>query len=102
MASTEKAVTKSASFNVVLYSLSLFENDITRHINWANRQLKMGGILIIADVIRRFSDDFEKSVKKCGFKCRSPYKICDLFQVWTFEKESNMIDETQTVQLKPY
>ena len=90
---------------MVLYNLSLFENDITRHMIWANKQLKIGGMLIIADIIGRFPNDpneFETSVKNYGFKRRGSYKICDLFQVWSFEKDSNNIDELQTVQLKPY
>ena len=102
MASTDHTVIKNAPFNVVLYSCSLFENDITRHIHWANKQLQMGGMLIIADVVRRFPDNFETTVQSCGFKCRIPYKICDIFQVWPFEKDSNNTDESQTINLRPY
>jgi hypothetical protein len=100
MASNDEIINKNAPFNVVLYCLSLFENDITRHISWANKQLKIGGMLIIADLDRRFPNSFEKSVKKYGFKNYSSYQIANRFRVSSFKKVSDNIDESQTVQLK--
>lgn len=101
MASTNQLDLQNTTYNVVLYCLSLFENDITRHICWANNQLKTGGMLIIADVIRRFSQNFRTSVEKHGFEGLDPYTVCDQFEVWIFKKQS-CSNDLITVQLNPY
>ncbi|CAF0937166.1 unnamed protein product [Adineta steineri] len=102
MASNNVAQLQNASTNVVLYCLSLFENDITRHINWANKQLKISGTLIIADVFRRFPSNFKFLIEKHGFIGQEPYKICDVYEVWSFKKQLDTINDSDTVQLKPY
>ncbi|KAI3659427.1 hypothetical protein MP638_000186 [Amoeboaphelidium occidentale] len=51
------------SFHCVVFCLSLFEEQITRHITWAKKSLKMNGYLIIVDVPRKFEDEERAPIK---------------------------------------
>lgn len=86
----------------MIYSLSLFKNNITRHTEWAYQQLKENGYIIIADVDRRFPKGFQNAMKETGFHCRVNSKT-DSFSVWLFRKEIRpALYSVPTVTLDPF
>jgi len=91
-------------FNGVLYCLSLFENNITRHLQWALKTLKPRGSLYIVDVERRFPDNFGELVSQCGFT--EGFKKVDekrMITTWRFcKKPSCPPAYFPTIQLSPY
>jgi len=56
--------------DVICFSLSLFDVQATRHINWAAKHLKTGGMLFIADLAVRL-DGCEDGLKAAGWRTRS-------------------------------
>ncbi|CAF1395462.1 unnamed protein product [Adineta ricciae] len=89
MASNDEVVINNDPYDAVIYSLSLFENDISRHVEWTSQRLRTNGRLIIADVQRRFPADFEENVKKAGFRRHSKFQTKS-FTIWVFTKKTEV------------
>nr|XP_027208258.1 ribosomal RNA-processing protein 8-like [Penaeus vannamei] len=62
---------KSGSVDVVVFCLSLMGTNIKDFVTEANRVLKHGGIMKVAEVESRFTkiDEFLSSVTRLGFHC---------------------------------
>ncbi|XP_014355721.2 ribosomal RNA-processing protein 8 [Papilio machaon] len=62
----------AASVDVAVYCLALMGTDLTQYLLEANRVLKVGGHLLIAEVESRFEDaeGFAREVQRLGFKLR--------------------------------
>ncbi|XP_041973172.1 ribosomal RNA-processing protein 8 [Aricia agestis] len=78
----------SASMDVAVYCLALMGTDLTQYLVEANRILKMGGHLLIAEVESRFDDvdSFTKEVQKLGFTLRKLDKTHKVFYFMEFTK----------------
>ncbi|KAM3958214.1 uncharacterized protein ACR2FA_007767 [Aphomia sociella] len=73
----------SCSTDVAVYCLALMGTDLTQYLLEANRILKMGGHLLIAEVESRFDkvDDFTAEIERLGFKLK---KLDNSHQVFFF------------------
>ncbi|CAH0629157.1 unnamed protein product [Chrysodeixis includens] len=78
----------SASVDVAVYCLALMGTDLTQYLIEANRVLKMGGHLLIAEVESRFDkvEDFNKEVERLGFKLKQLDRSNDVFFFMEFTK----------------
>lgn len=78
----------SASMDVTVYCLALMGTDLTQYLLEANRVLKMGGHLLIAEVESRFDkvEDFAKEVERLGFKLKQLDKSNKVFYFMEFTK----------------
>ncbi|XP_063892708.1 ribosomal RNA-processing protein 8 [Helicoverpa armigera] len=78
----------SASMDVTVYCLALMGTDLTQYLVEANRVLKMGGHLLIAEVESRFDkvEDFAKEVERLGFKLKQLDKSNKVFFFMEFSK----------------
>ncbi len=85
----------------IVYSLSLFETDVTRHVQWAYENLAPTGTLYIADVVHRFPDTFRTSMLHQGFD-QSLLHHAGMFQIRSFEKSTVRPRRDQSVELLPY
>ncbi|XP_013190450.1 uncharacterized protein LOC106134854 [Amyelois transitella] len=72
----------SESMDVAVYCLALMGTDLAQYLVEANRILKAGGILLIAEVESRFDkvESFTDAVQRLGFKL----KTLDNHQVFVF------------------
>ena len=96
------------STDVGVFSLSLMGTNFPEFLIESNRVLKMGGILIVAEVMSRFKDinEFILHMKKqAGFKALKVTKLKDFFYLMIFEKVKERKffewDEDFVLQLKP-
>uniref|UniRef100_A0A1B6C524 Ribosomal RNA-processing protein 8 n=1 Tax=Clastoptera arizonana TaxID=38151 RepID=A0A1B6C524_9HEMI len=82
----------AASVDVAIFCLSLMGTNLNDFIKEANRILKEGGILKIAEVESRFYDvqQFVKDVQKFGFNAKSQDLSHNLFYFLDFSKRSNI------------
>lgn len=96
---------KKNSLNVVVFCLSLMGTNLKDFILEANRVLKMGGIVKIAEVQSRFTSvkDFVKCVEKCGFKLMDKDLRKNYFFFMTFKKINNVLNckQLEDFSLKP-
>ncbi|KAJ8726727.1 hypothetical protein PYW08_015124 [Mythimna loreyi] len=78
----------TASMDVTVYCLALMGTDLTQYLLEANRVLKMGGHLLIAEVESRFDkvEDFAKDVERLGFKLKQLDKSNNVFFFMEFTK----------------
>ncbi|KAJ8724737.1 hypothetical protein PYW07_015695 [Mythimna separata] len=78
----------TASMDVTVYCLALMGTDLTQYLVEANRVLKMGGHLLIAEVESRFDkvEDFAKEVERLGFKLKQLDKSHNVFFFMEFTK----------------
>ncbi|XP_043256200.1 ribosomal RNA-processing protein 8 [Colletes gigas] len=78
--------------NVVVFCLSLMGTNLKDYIVEANRVLKKGGILKIAEVESRFErvEDFIKILDDYGFKCTWKDLSHNLFYFLDFKKEKDI------------
>ncbi|CAH2063895.1 unnamed protein product, partial [Iphiclides podalirius] len=78
----------AASVDVAVYCLALMGTDLTQFLVEANRVLKVGGLLLIAEVESRFDDveSFAKEVSRLGFKLRELDKSNQVFFFMEFVK----------------
>lgn len=78
----------TASMDVTVYCLALMGTDLTQYLVEANRVLKMGGHLLIAEVESRFDkvEDFAKEVERLGFKLKQLDKSNNVFFFMEFTK----------------
>ncbi|XP_061378973.1 ribosomal RNA-processing protein 8 isoform X2 [Danaus plexippus] len=78
----------SASMDVAVYCLALMGTDLTQYLIEANRILKVGGHLLIAEVESRFHDvdTFTSDVQKLGFSLKKIDKSQKVFVFMEFTK----------------
>ncbi|KAG6447838.1 ribosomal RNA-processing protein 8 [Manduca sexta] len=78
----------AASMDVAVYCLALMGTDLTQYLVEANRVLKIGGYLLIAEVESRFNkvEDFTKEVERLGFKLKNLDKTHQVFFFMEFTK----------------
>ncbi|KAJ0179105.1 hypothetical protein K1T71_004817 [Dendrolimus kikuchii] len=76
------------SVDVAVYCLALMGTDLTQYLIEANRVLKMGGHLLIAEVESRFEEveAFAKEVQRLGFKLKNLDKSHKVFFFMEFTK----------------
>jgi len=88
-------------FHIILYNHSLFENNITRHIQWASQHLGQGGRLIIIDVVSRFPENFVEAVKGFGFALMvfGRVEVPPHFALYQFRKSGDVSQEQWVVWL---
>ncbi|KAI8588413.1 hypothetical protein BDZ88DRAFT_439987 [Geranomyces variabilis] len=87
--------------NFIVYSLSLFETAVTRHLQWAYRNLAPHGMLFIADIPRRFPATFNQSVMEQGF-VRPSKHVLEAFEIRSFRKSTAIRSRQGSVELLPY
>lgn len=96
---------KSASVDVAVYCLSLMGTNLHEFVIEANRVLKLGGILLIAEVESRFEDvdNFIKELHKFGYNLVDKDLSCSLFYFLQFKKERNIKNKNSLprIQLNP-
>ncbi|EEB14057.1 Cerebral protein, putative [Pediculus humanus corporis] len=78
--------------DIAVFCLSLMGTNFSEYLVEANRVLKVGGQLLIAEVQSRF-DNIQKFMEiliKFGFKIKSKDFSCKYFYLMYFEKERNL------------
>ncbi|XP_072941754.1 uncharacterized protein [Epargyreus clarus] len=78
----------AASTDVVVYCLALMGTDLTRYLLEANRVLKIGGHLLIAEVESRFDnpETFSSDVQRLGFSLKNLDRSHKVFIFMEFNK----------------
>lgn len=102
---------KDKSVDIVVFCLSLMGTNFPSFLLEANRVLRPGGTVFVAEVLSRFTDVnmfSEKYMPKyCGFKVAKLQKLKDFFYVMVYKKErdskylSKEASEEFSEQLKP-
>ncbi|XP_052894114.1 ribosomal RNA-processing protein 8 [Anopheles moucheti] len=92
--------------NVVIFCLSLMGTNLADFFLEANRVLKDGGIMKIAEVSSRFENVnmFISNVKKCGFALENKDLKHSLFYFFNFKKERTVLKGSTNIKqfsLKP-
>uniref|UniRef100_A0A0A9WQG4 Ribosomal RNA-processing protein 8 n=2 Tax=Lygus hesperus TaxID=30085 RepID=A0A0A9WQG4_LYGHE len=82
----------SGSVDLAVHCLSLMSSNISGYIKEANRVLKIGGVLKIAEVESRFEDidKFAENVSKFNFKLLKKDLTRNLFYFLDFEKVADI------------
>uniref|UniRef100_A0A182P2N0 Ribosomal RNA-processing protein 8 n=1 Tax=Anopheles epiroticus TaxID=199890 RepID=A0A182P2N0_9DIPT len=88
--------------NVVVFCLSLMGTNLVDFLLEANRVLKVGGILKIAEVASRFENvnEFVNNVKKCGFELGTKDLKNKLFYFFIFKKNRTVLKGS--TKIKPF
>jgi len=93
------------SCDVVVFCLSLMGTNLKDFVKEANRVLKVGGVIKIAEVVSRFKDlsleDFIQIMVKCGFQLKWKDKSNDYFYLMDFKKVKEMKSKVSDFSLKP-
>jgi len=80
------------TLDVGIFCLSLMGTNFSNFLREANRVLKVGGTLFVAEVLSRFTN-FDLFIKYCkesaGFKLVKATKLKDFFYVLVFTKVKN-------------
>ncbi|CAN9511220.1 unnamed protein product [Ophioblennius macclurei] len=96
---------KDSSVDIAVFCLSLMGTNLTDFIAEANRVLKMGGILKIAEVASRFDNvrSFITALSRLGFKLESKNSENTHFHSFDFEKMGGAPENSKKLglQLKP-
>lgn len=82
---------KDRECGVVVFCLSLMGTNWSEFITEANRVLKLGGVLYIAEVVSRIVDNrkFADMVQSVGFKLQSEQQLGKMFAFFHFKKVAN-------------
>ncbi|XP_053658471.1 ribosomal RNA-processing protein 8 [Anopheles marshallii] len=101
-----KTPLESNFVNVVIFCLSLMGTNLADFFLEANRVLKVGGAMKIAEVSSRFDDVnvFISNVKKCGFTLENKDLKHSLFYFFNFKKERTVLKGSTNIKqfsLKP-
>ncbi|XP_073985431.1 ribosomal RNA-processing protein 8 isoform X2 [Rhodnius prolixus] len=82
----------SKSIDILVYCLSLMASSLNEHFKEANRVLKIGGTMKIAEVESRFVnvDRFIEDIKHFGFELQSKNFSYNLFFFMDFKKVSDI------------
>ncbi|CAD5227198.1 unnamed protein product [Bursaphelenchus xylophilus] len=93
-----KTPLKDGSMDVVVYCLSLMGTNLGDFIREANRVLKIGGKLKIAEVLSRFRHvkNFIKAVEQMGFELKKKRDLKDFFVLLTFNKTGKVKQKRPT------
>ncbi|XP_026759509.2 ribosomal RNA-processing protein 8 [Galleria mellonella] len=96
----------AGSTDVAVYCLALMGTDLTQYLVEANRVLKMGGHLLIAEVESRFDkvDDFTSEVQKLGFKLKkldSSHKVFFFMEFIKIREPPVKKSKLPAISLKP-
>ncbi|VVC91122.1 unnamed protein product [Leptidea sinapis] len=95
----------SCSVDVAVYCLALMGTDLTQYLLEANRVLKVGGHLLIAEVESRFGDveEFTKDLQRLGFSLKKVDKSNKVFYFIEFIKsrEAPKKSKLPIINLKP-
>ena len=80
----------SASLDICVFSLSLMGTNFPEFLQEANRCLKPGGLLFVAEVCSRFAHTVQEFCKHCkeeaGFKATTVKTLKGFFYLMIFEK----------------
>ena len=77
------------TLDIAVFCLSLMGTNFPQFLLEANRVLKMGGKLFVAEVLSRFENvhEFaEKYMSMAGFKCLKINRLKDFFYIMVFKK----------------
>ncbi|KAG8227177.1 hypothetical protein J437_LFUL008061 [Ladona fulva] len=87
-----KTPLSKGSVDIVVFCLSLMGSNLSDYIAEANRVMKMGGLMKIAEVESRFEDvsKFLQLMGKFGFLCTCKDLSNDYFYLFDFRKEKNI------------
>uniref|UniRef100_A0A2M4BRI5 Ribosomal RNA-processing protein 8 n=1 Tax=Anopheles marajoara TaxID=58244 RepID=A0A2M4BRI5_9DIPT len=88
--------------NVVVFCLSLMGTNLADFLLEANRVLKVGGILKIAEVSSRFDNvnEFVAKVRQCGFELENKDLKHKLFYFFNFKKDRTVL--RGSTKIKPF
>lgn len=89
------------TLDVAVYCLSLMGINLNDYLLEANRVLKMGGLVYIAEIQSRFENvySFIKCLEGCGFELVKKDVSVKLFYFFQFKKVANV---GKVVRLKPF
>lgn len=90
----------ASTLDVAVFCLSLMGTNFPDFLVEANRVLKLGGILYVAEALSRFKNVKEFSethMSSIGFKCLKINKLNEFFNVIIFKK----VEFTEDVEQKP-
>jgi len=102
-----KTPLENESIDIAVFCLSLMGTNLRDYIKEANRVLKMGGALKIAEVESRFEGDlgvqeFIESIEKTGFGLKWKDLKKEYFNLFDFKKNKNFNKKkAQNFELKP-
>lgn len=98
-----KTPLKTGTVNVVVFCLSLMGTNLRDFLVEANRVLKAGGSLKVAEVKSRFEnvDDFLAHVQSCGFKLQDKDVSGEFFYFFNFKKSGEAPKKGSDYSLKP-
>ncbi|XP_059061207.1 ribosomal RNA-processing protein 8 [Achroia grisella] len=96
----------TGSTDVAVYCLALMGTDLTRYLLEANRVLKMGGHLLIAEVESRFDnvEDFTSEVQRLGFQLKkldNSHKVFFFMEFTKIREPPVKKSKLPTMSLKP-
>uniref|UniRef100_A0A2M4ARG4 Ribosomal RNA-processing protein 8 n=1 Tax=Anopheles triannulatus TaxID=58253 RepID=A0A2M4ARG4_9DIPT len=93
---------ESNFINVVVFCLSLMGTNLADFLLEANRVLKVGGILKIAEVSSRFDNvnEFVAKVRQCGFELENKDLKHKLFYFFNFKKDRTVL--RGSTKIKPF
>ena len=93
------------SCDVVVFCLSLMGTNLKDYLKEANRVLKNGGIMKIAEVVSRFKDlpldDVVKTISSYGFQLKWKDTKNDYFYLMDFKRVSRCKKKPPEISLKP-
>merc|ERR1712098_616082 len=94
---------ESESIDIAVFCLSLMGTNLGDYLKEANRLLKPGGLLKVAEVSSRFSSvsGFIGSVKQWGFQILNQRELSSMFHLMDFKKTKAVKKSSQDVTLKP-
>ncbi|XP_029963480.1 ribosomal RNA-processing protein 8 [Salarias fasciatus] len=96
---------EDGSVDIAVFCLSLMGTNLAEFVAEANRVLKMGGVLKVAEVASRFDNvrSFLTALSRLGFKMQSKNTENTHFYSFDFEKTGNVPENVKKVglQLKP-
>jgi len=96
---------ESGSVDIAVFCLSLMGTNLRDFIREANRVLKVGGILKVAEVESRFQDlpvdQFTSAVERCGFKLKLKDLSNKYFYLFDFTKTDECKKKVPEFALKP-
>nr|KAG5697772.1 hypothetical protein BaRGS_026729 [Batillaria attramentaria] len=94
----------SGSVDAAVFCLSLMGTNLSDYLCEANRVLKNGGLMKVAEVVSRFDNinSFVNKVEKLGFQLLKKTMLSKMFYLFTFRKVKNTQQKSAPeIQLKP-
>ncbi|XP_076117237.1 uncharacterized protein LOC143085003 [Mytilus galloprovincialis] len=99
----EKIPLKDSSLDIAVFCLSLMGTNLVDYLTEANRVLKKGGVLMIAEVTSRIqkTGKFIRNIEKMGFQFSSKDTSNAMFILADFKKIGSPEELTPNIQLDP-